>query len=212
MTQGLKKAVIDTALKLKEYHLISLSGGNVSLRLEDGNILVTPSGMDYEAMVESDVLLMDPQGNILEGGRRPSVDTVALLYIYEHLPKVNSIIHTHQVYATAVGLIEDVLPAAVTTLANVTLGEVNVTQYSSAASVDMGIQTVEYLNDKRAVILKNHGVITVGEDLKQALYAAVYLEDAAKTYLVAKMAGKPSILNSMQVHEAVEAFKGCGQK
>ncbi len=212
MTQGLKKAVIDTALKLKEYHLISLSGGNVSLRLKDGNILVTPSGMDYEAMVESDVLLMDPQGNILEGGRRPSVDTVALLYIYEHLPKVNSIIHTHQVYATAVGLIEDVLPAAVTTLANVTLGEVNVTQYSSAASVDMGIQTVEYLNDKRAVILKNHGVITVGEDLKQALYAAVYLEDAAKTYLVAKMAGKPSILNSMQVHEAVEAFKGCGQK
>ncbi|WP_066644523.1 class II aldolase/adducin family protein [Christensenella timonensis] len=212
MTQGLKKAVIDTALKLKEYHLISLSGGNVSLRLEDGNILVTPSGMDYEAMVESDVLLMDPQGNILGGGRRPSVDTVALLYIYEHLPKVNSIIHTHQVYATAVGLIEDVLPAAVTTLANVTLGEVNVTQYSSAASVDMGIQTVEYLNDKRAVILKNHGVITVGEDLKQALYAAVYLEDAAKTYLVAKMAGKPSILNSMQVHEAVEAFKGCGQK
>lgn len=212
MTQKLKKGVIETALKLKEYRLISLSGGNVSLRLEDGNILVTPSGMDYESMVESDILLMDPKGNIIEGKRKPSVDTVALLYIYEHLPQVNSIIHTHQVYATAVGLIEDVLPAAVTTLANVTLGEVNVTQYSSAASVDMGIQTVQHLNDKRAVILKNHGVITVGETLKQALYAAVYLEDAAKTYLVAKMAGKPSILNSMQVHEAVEAFKGCGQK
>ncbi|MEA4853709.1 MAG: class II aldolase/adducin family protein [Christensenella sp.] len=212
MYEKLKKEIIETGIKLKEYRLIALAGGNVSARTEDGNILVTPSGMDYDSLSEDDIIVVDAEGNVLESSRKPSVDTIALLYIYNHLSNVNAIIHTHQVYATAVGLIEDVLPAAVTTLANVTLGEVNVAQYSSAASIDMGIQTVKYLNEKRAVILKNHGVITVGEDLKQAVYAAVYLEDAAKTYLIAKMAGKPCVLNSMQVHEAVEAFKGCGQK
>ena len=212
MYETIKREIIDTALKLKEYKLIALAGGNVSFRTEDGRILVTPSGMYYEGMVEDDILVMDIEGNIVEGSRKPSVDTVALLYIFKQMPEVNAVIHTHQVYATAVGLIENKLPAAVTTLPNVTLGEVNVTDYSSAASLEMGIQAVKHINGKRAVILKHHGVITVGETLKQALYAAVYMEDAAKTYLVAKMAGNPAILTEEQVQEAVEAFKNVGQK
>lgn len=212
MYNSIKREIIDTALKLKEYNLIALSGGNVSVRTEEGHILITPSGMSYEGMVEDDIIVLDIEGKIIEGTRRPSVDTEPILYIYKNMPHVNAVIHTHQVYATAAGLIGDQLPAAVTTLPNATLGPVNVAPFSSAASLEMGIQTVRHIEGKRAIILKNHGVITVGETLKKALYAAVYMEDAAKTYLMAKMVGNPVILTQAQVDEAVEVFEHYGQK
>lgn len=212
MYNNIKRDIIDTALKLKEYNLIALSGGNVSVRTEEGHILITPSGMSYEGMVEDDIIVMDIDGKIIEGTRRPSVDTEPILYIYKNMPHVNAVIHTHQVYATAAGLVGDQLPAAVTTLPNATLGPVNVAPFSSAASLEMGIQTVKHIDGKRAIILKNHGVITVGETLKKALYAAVYMEDAAKTYLMARMVGNPVILTQAQVDEAVEVFEHYGQK
>lgn len=207
-----KRMVIHTALEIKQSGLISLSGGNVSMRMPNGHILITPSGTSYETMRERDVVVVDSKGNRIEGKLRESVDTVALLYIYEHMPKVNAIIHTHQPYATAVGLLGDVFPAAVTTLANVTLGEVNVAPYCSAASLDMGVQTVNYIGERRAVILKHHGVITIGKDLKEALYAAVYMEDAAKTYLAAKAAGEPAIMTQEQTQDAVNIHKTYGQQ
>ncbi|MGI5918403.1 MAG: class II aldolase/adducin family protein [Christensenellales bacterium] len=205
-----KQAVIDTALTIKEYGLVALAGGNVSMRLPNGEILVTPSGMYYEIMKPEDILLMDIDGNIKEGVLKPSVDTVALLYIYKHMPHVNAIIHTHQVYATAVGLIEDKLPAVTTTLSNVTLGEVNVAPYSSPASLNMGIETVKHIGNRRAVILKHHGVVTVGVNLKEAMYAAIYMEETAKAYLAAKAAGVPACLTQEQSDHAAEIFKDVG--
>lgn len=205
-----KQNVIDVGKKLHEYRLISLSGGNVSLRIGD-HVLVTPSGMGYDTLSAEDIPVVDLQGNVIEGTRRPSVDTVALLYVFNNLPHVRAAIHTHQVYATAVGLVADELPAAVTTLVNATMGPVKVAPYSSAASLDMGVKAVENLNGTRAVILKHHGVLTVGESLKEALYAAVYLEDAAKTYCVARSMGTPVGLSPQQVEEAAETFKDYGQ-
>lgn len=214
MYEAEKKEIIKTALMLKEYRLIALSGGNVSIRTKSGHVVVTPSGMLYETMVPEDVVVIDMEGNTIEGTRKVSVDTEAILYILKNMPEVNAVIHTHQVYASAVGLVEDVMPAAVTTLPNACLGPVTVAPYSSTASLEMGITSVKYLNKKRAVILKNHGVITVGGTLKEALYAAVYLEDAAKTYIMAKAIGKPSILSEEQVEVAVSKFKpeNYGQK
>ena len=210
MYESERKQIIDVGIALDRYRLISLSGGNVSMRI-GGHILVTPSGMAYETLVPADVVVMDPKGKIIEGERRPSVDTVALLHIYNHMPDVNAIIHTHQPYATAVGLVMDELPGFCTTLVNATLGSVTVAPYSSAASLDMGVRTVEYIGDRRAVILRNHGVITVGPTLKDALYAAVYLEDAARTYSAACSMGVPRGLTPAQIDEAVETFRHYGQ-
>ncbi len=207
-----KREIINAGLALKEYNLIALSGGNVSMRMADGNILVTPSGMAYDGMVEDDVVVVDPAGTVIEGERRPSVDSLALLHIYKNMDRVNAIIHTHQVYATAISLVFDKVPNAVTTLANACAGEVNVAPFSSAASLQMGIETVDHIGNSNAVILKNHGVITVGGTLKEALYAAVYLEDAVKTYFVAKSMGEPTLLTDAQFQEAIDVFKDYGQK
>ena len=127
------------------------------------------------------------------------------------MPEVNSVIHTHQPYATAVGLIGDFLPSCTTTLCNVCLGPVNVAPYSSPASIDLGISTVKNINGKRAVILKFHGVIAVGPTLKDAVYSAIYLEDSAKCYLAAKAAGAVCLLNDEETEQCVEVHKSYGQ-
>src|SRR5699024_7081993 len=199
--------------KLDRYQLITLSGGNISYRTNSGEILMTPSGMIYEELDTNDIIVMNSGGNILESERKPSVDNEAIRYIFKERSDINAIIHTHQPYATAIGLVSDEITCNLTTLANAVKGSVKVAPYSSAASIDMGIQTVENLGGQLAVVLKHHGVITVGENLKQALYAAVYLEEAAKTLIMARAYGGGRIdkLTDLQVQEAVNVFKNYGQ-
>ncbi len=211
MLEDVKKKIIKAGMNLDRYGLIALSGGNVSVRVPSGEILVTPSGMIYEEMEPDDVLVMDLEGNIIEGDRKPSSDTDGILYIFKERPDLNAVIHTHQPYATAISLIEDEFRADLTTLANVAMGNVKVTPYSSPGSVEMGIDTVKYLGDSLAVILAHHGVMTVGTSLKQALYCAVYMEESAKGYLAARACGDIKHLTDNQIQQAAEVFKFCGQ-
>lgn len=212
MYQKHKQEIIETGIKLDRYGLIALSGGNVSLRVDENRVLVTPSGMIYENLEPDDIILMDLKGQIIEGERKASVDSLALLYIYNKLPDINSVIHTHQPYATAVGLVEDEFKCNLTTLANAAKGSVTVAPFSSAASKEMGIETVNNLNGKLAVILKHHGVVGVGSSLKEALYACIYLEEAAKTYSIAKSMNKNvAMMTEKQIAEAVKIFDYYGQ-
>lgn len=212
MYQKHKQEIIETGIKLDRYGLIALSGGNVSLRVDENRVLVTPSGMIYENLEPDDIILMDLKGQIIEGERKASVDSSALLYIYNKLPDINSVIHTHQPYATAVGLVEDEFKCNLTTLANAAKGSVTVAPFSSAASKEMGIETVNNLNGKLAVILKHHGVVGVGSSLKEALYACIYLEEAAKTYSIAKSMNKNvEMMTEKQIAEAVKIFDYYGQ-
>ena len=177
MFEETKRQIIKAGMSLDRYVLIALSGGNVSVRMPSGEILVTPSGMIYEDLVEDDILVMDLQGKIIEGTRKPSSDTEAILYIFREMPEVTAVIHT------------------------------------SAGSIDMGIDTVKYIGDSLAIIMAHHGVMTVGKDkgLKQALYAAVYLEEAAKCYLAAKACGEMKQMTPEQIQQSIEVFKYYGQ-
>ena len=206
-----KQEMIEAALEMKRNNLITLAGGNVSLREPNGDIIITPSGMSYEIMTPDDMLVFDKDKNIIEGTRKTSVDTPALFHIYDNMPWVNAILHTHQPYATAVGLIADELPACLTTLANATRGAVTVAPYAPPGDLSMGIQAVDYIGDKLAVILKHHGVIAVGKDLHEALYAAVYLETSSQTFLAASAVRDVALLTPEQNEECIEAWKRVGQ-
>lgn len=211
MYQKEKNEVIKAGITLDRYELIALSGGNISVRVGD-HVLVTPSGMIYEDMIEDDVLVVDLDGNIVEGTRKPSVDTSALLFILRSDENIKAVIHTHQPYATAVGLVTDELPCNLTTMANAVMGSVRVAPYSSAATEQMGIEAADYLDGRLAVILKHHGVIAVGNSLKQALYACIYLEEASKTYAIARsLGGNMAMLTDDQICQAVDVFKFYGQ-
>ncbi|WP_028263692.1 class II aldolase/adducin family protein [Atopobium fossor] len=207
-----KQEILNAALKLDRYGLIALSGGNVSSRMSNGLILVTPSGMIYDEMTFEDVLVVDIDGNIIEGTRKASVDTEALLYIFKKMPQVNAVIHTHQPYATGLGLVMDEIPCNLSTMANAVEGTCHVAKYGDPGSLSMGVEAVNAIGDRLAVVLKHHGVIAVGRDLRQALFSCVYLEEAAKTVSVALSTGLPMAeMTPEQIEEAVAVFHRYGQ-
>ncbi len=185
-----KRALIDCALEMKACRLITLCGGNVCARLESGNIAVTPSGLDYETMNTDDIVVVTPEGQVVEGTRRPTSDLDAILYIFEQFPWVNATIHTHQPYATALGLVADEFPACLVSQIDALRGSVPVAPFTPSSDKGMGVLTVEHYNGSLAVILRGHGVMAFAPDLQQALYAAVYLEEAAQTYLAALATGR----------------------
>lgn len=184
-----KKQVLDAALEIRRCSLVSLSGGNISMCVGEDRYLVTPSGMIYEQMVPEDVCLIDGTCRVVEGNRKPSSDSSALVYLFEHMPKVQAVIHTHQPWATAAGFAADEIPDFLVTIMDACRNPVRVAPFTPSSAVGMGKLAVEYAGDSLAVILKHHGVITWGGDLQEALYAAVYLEEAAKTYVLAKAMG-----------------------
>jgi len=184
-----KKLVLSAALEIKENKLISLSGGNVSMRVGKAKYLVTPSGMVYEDMTPEDVVLIDDGCRVIEGRRKPSSDSAALVYMFCHMPDINAIIHTHQPYATAAGFVTDELPEFLVTLMDANKNAVRVAPFTPSSDIGMGMLAVEYAGNSLAVILKHHGVLAFGVDMQEALYSAVYLEEAAKTYILAKATG-----------------------
>lgn len=207
-----KKAVLDAALEIKRNHLVALCGGNISVRLPDNTFLVTPSGMIYEDMVPEDVVRVDGTAAVIEGSRRPSSDTPALLYIFQKLPWVNAVIHTHQPWATAAGLVTDILPACLVTQIDANRSDVHVAPFTPSGEKQMGVLTVDYSYDAWAVILKHHGVMAYGPTLKDALFSAVYLEEAAQTYMIARAVGPIPKLDPALVAAEADSWNHYGQQ
>ncbi len=190
MYEAEKQQLIDCARAMERYGLVVLSGGNVSMRMPCGNFLVTPSAMGYDTMTVDDVVLINDRGETVEGFRRPTSDKSAILYLFRHRPDIQVVLHTHQPYATAVGLVCDQLPANLVTVIDELNAPVQVAPFTPSSDEGMGILAVEYAGDARAVILKHHGAMAFGNSIEQALSAAVYLEEASKSYLAALSTGR----------------------
>ena len=207
-----KQELINTARKMETYNLVKMSGGNVSLKVEDNLVLVTPSAMPYDTMKVDDIVVVDLKGNIVEGKRRPTSDLKAILYILNNMKNVNAVIHTHQPCAIAFSLIENKLPVISTTMVDEIKGEVNVAPFTISSDEGMGIETVKYANNSLCVILKNHGIMAFGKDLEQALSAATYLEESCNIYLKALSTGKDiTVLTKEQIEEEDKPRGNYGQ-
>ena len=205
--EKLRQDLIDTARKMEQYNLIRMSGGNVALRVED-MILVTPTAMAYDTMIPEDIVVVDCEGRVIEGKRKPTSDLKAILYILNHMPEVNAVIHTHQPKAVALSLITDKLPLISTTMVDEVKDEVNVAPFTISSDEGMGIQTVEYATRALCVILKNHGIMAFGKDLEQALSAAIYLEESCEVYISALATGKDITVLTKEQAEAEDAPRG----
>ena len=205
--EKLRQDMIDTARKMEQYNLIRMSGGNVALRVVD-MILVTPTAMAYDTMIPEDIIVVDCEGRVIEGKRKPTSDLKAILYILNHMPEVNAVIHTHQPKAVALSLITDKLPLISTTMVDEVKDEVNVAPFTISSDEGMGIQTVEYATRALCVILKNHGIMAFGKDLEQALSAAIYLEESCEVYMSALATGKDITVLTKEQAEAEDAPRG----
>lgn len=204
-----RQEIIDCARKLEKYGLVVFSGGNVSMRMADGSFLVTPSAMQYDSMLPEDIVLVDAAGNSIEGGRRPTSDLQAILHIFKNMPEINVVLHTHQSKAVAVSMITDKLPVISTTMVDELKGEVPVAPFTISSDIGMGISVVEHAKAALAVILRQHGAITFGTGLEQALSAAVYLEETCQLYLSVLAAGRDVLILTEEQIKAEERPRGC---
>ena len=135
LLEKLRKEVLQASLDLLNYNLVTLTGGNVSGRDEQtGYIAITPSGMDYRNLTPSDIVIVDVDGNIIDGKWKASVDLSDHLYIYKHREDINSIIHTHSTYSSCFAILNEPIECASTTLANEVGGSVPVAKFSPPTS------------------------------------------------------------------------------
>jgi L-ribulose-5-phosphate 4-epimerase len=185
-----REQVIKYALKAQDMGLIALTFGNFSLRdPETGYICITPSGMDYEDLDPSDVVVVDEQGKVIDGARTPSIETPMHTMVYRKRKDVFGVVHTHSVFATAWASCDVKFPLIAAELAALVGEPVKTAPYQRMGTVELAEIVTETLQDKYAVLMANHGLLAVGPNMKTAFSHAVIVEEAAKITFYAQMLG-----------------------
>ena len=196
--------------------LVQWTSGNVSERLSDGkSFIIKPSGVSYDDLQPSMMVICDLNGNVLEGDLAPSSDTAAHAYVYKHMSSVNGVVHTHSNYATAWAAIHEPIPCALTAMADEFGGDIPLGPFALIGNDDIGKGIVETLTGHRspAVLMKNHGVFTIGKDAQAAVKAAVMCEDVAKTMWIAQTMGKIKRIDQKSIDSLYSRYQNVyGQK
>lgn len=185
--------------------LVVWTGGNISQRVEDG-FLIKPSGVAYSALDADAMVLCDFDGNLVEGEHAPSSDTAAHAYVYRNMPEVGGQVHTHSNYACGFAAAGQPIPCILTAIADEFGGDIPVGPFAIIGDDSIGRGIVETLSGHRspAVLMRQHGVFTIGKDARSALKAAIMCEDNAKSAFIALQLGQPERLPQ----EAIDALFG----
>ena len=210
LLQALREQVIDTGLSISKSGLVQSTQGNISaVDRKQGLMVITPSGMHYDMMSAEDIVVTDLFGNVVEGERNPSTELPVHAYILRERDDVNAIVHTHSPYATALTLVDQEIPPVMIQLAEAVGGSVPIAPYTAGGQVRLGEVAMEAMQDKNAVLLKNHGVIAVGPTLSRALFVASMVEDTARVYWIAAVMGRgePARLTDTAAAGVLERFK-----
>jgi L-ribulose-5-phosphate 4-epimerase len=191
--------------ELPRYGLVVWTSGNLSARVPDADLMVIkPSGVPYEELTPDAMVLCDLNGDPAEGTLAPSSDAATHGYIYRHLPEVGGIAHTHSPYATAWAVRGEPIPCVMTAMADEFGGEIPVGPFELIGSEAIGRGVVETIGSHRspAVLMRGHGVFTLGAGPREAIKAAVVCEDAARIVFLARQLGPVEPLE----HENVDAL------
>lgn len=192
MLEKLKEELVQLHLELPKNNLVVWTGGNVSARdPEAGWIAIKASGIRYEEMRPEHMVVMDLDGNMIEGNYKPSSDVHSHLYIYKHRPDVNGVVHTHSAYATAFAAVNKPIPVVLTAIADEFGGPIPCGGFALIGDEAIGKIVIESIGRSPAVLLKNHGVFTIGKDARSAVKAAVMTEENARTVWLAMQIGVP---------------------
>jgi len=207
MLEELKELICRLNQELPRKRLVAWTSGNVSGRdPRTGYVATKPSGVLYEDLTPDKIVLVDLQGKVVEGAMKPSVDTATHLYVYRHMPQVNGVVHTHSNYATAFAALNRAIPVYLTAIADEFGCEIPCGAYAPIGEEDIGKEIVKSIGDSPAILMKNHGVFTVGPDPLEALKAAVTVEDVAKTVFLALLLGTPDEIPPEEVRRAHERY------
>ncbi|MEV4413189.1 L-ribulose-5-phosphate 4-epimerase [Catellatospora sp. NPDC049609] len=192
--QQIRESVAALHAELTRYGLVAWTAGNVSARVPGKDLMVIkPSGVSYDDLSPANMIVCDLHGDVVEGDLSPSSDTAAHAYVYRAMPEVGGVVHTHSGYATAWAARGEPIPCHLTAQADEFGGEIPIGPFALIGGDDIGKGIVATLAGHRspAVLMRNHGVFTIGRDARAAVKAAVMCEDVARTAHLARMLGEP---------------------
>lgn len=204
-----KKEVFKTTLNLVKNNLIRLSSGNISVRLPDENIAITPSAVLYAEMKPEDIVIMDLNGNAVDGDHKPSSEKSLHLALLQSRDDIQAVVHTHSVYAIAFSSVEMQLPLICLELISVG-GPIPVAEYCCPGTAKVGEVAAGFFASRpilKGLLMKNHGMVAVGSNLQEAYQNAYNLETGAEIYHLALQTGKiPNILSDKEVQEIIDTY------
>lgn len=212
MKNGWQNEVYETTMALYNERLINTSAGNVSMRCPGSDwIAITPTGVRYDEFEEEDIVFLHTTEDRREGDRKPSTELLLHLGIYQNLPNINGIVHTHSPYALTFAALGESIPMV--TIEGLQCGAniVPVTKrFAIPGSQDLVLSVLELMEDQKdikALLLMNHGLITFGETLLEALSLAESIEKEAQVYYQARLLGTPNIISEEDRRLIIENYK-----
>ena len=205
--QVAKQQVAEVARRMAELDLVSGTSGNVSARLSDGLMAITPMGKSYEGMTADDIVVVDGDLNPVEGDLMPSSESLLHVAIYAARPDVGGIVHTHAVYSSAVAAAGLAIPPIVDEMVVNLGGEVRVSKYAPPASETVAERVCDALGNRDAALIRNHGAVAVGRDPEAALKASILTERAAKIFVLSSILGSPTTLPDEVVASEAAIFE-----
>lgn len=209
LLSGLRAAVCEGNLALPRAGLVTWTSGNVSARdATTGYIVIKPSGVPYEGMSPEHMVILDSEGRVVEGNLNPSVDAPAHLYVYRHRSDVQAVVHTHSTFATAFAAVGRPIPVYLTAIADEFGGAIPVGGYAQIGGEEIGAEIVRAIGSGRVILMKSHGVFTIGPDVASAVKAAVMVEDVARTVFYALQLGQLEEIPPAEVERAYRRYVG----
>ncbi|MBN1440118.1 MAG: L-ribulose-5-phosphate 4-epimerase [Anaerolineales bacterium] len=214
MLDQLRQDVCRWNKELPKNNLVAWTSGNVSGRdPETGLVVIKPSGIRYEDLTPAGMVVVDPDGKVIEGTHKPSSDTFAHTYVYRHRPDIHGVVHTHSTFATAWAAAGKPIPAVLTAICDEFGGPIPVGAYAKIGGDEIGREILRSIGASPAILMKNHGVFAIGKTPEAAVKAAVMAEDAARTAFYALQVGTPDEIPAEEIARAHRRYlEEYGQK
>ena len=204
--ERLKDEICRLGRRIYEKGFVAASDGNLSVRVEPGRFLCTPSGVCKGAMKPADIATVDEAGKQLAGEKPRTSEILLHLEIYRHLPQVNAVAHAHPPHATAYAVAGTAPPVGVLSEVELFLGPVPMVQYHTPGSPELAQAVVPHLKNKaNTLLLANHGAVACGGDLQQACFHLETLETYCQVLLLAGRIGGPRTLSAVQIDQLLQA-------
>ena len=205
-----RSSVAQLHAELLRWGLVVWTAGNASARVPGEDLFVIkPSGVSYDELTPQSMIVCDLDGHVVDGHHSPSSDTAAHAYVYRAMPDVGGIVHTHSTYATAWAARGEAIPCVLTAMAYEFGGEIPVGPFALIGNDDIGRGIVETLRGHRspAVLMRSHGVFTIGPDATAAVKAAVMCEDVARTVHLARALGEPLTIEPADIDRLYDRYR-----
>jgi len=209
--QEIREALLATARQMIACGLVEGTAGNVSARLPSGNVVLTPSSVDYDTMTLEDLVVTDPEGKVLEGTRTPTTEKSLHLACLRKHPDIGAVMHCHALFATMFAVVRQPIPCVIEEFDVYVGGEVPVAEYRLTGSEELAEEVSGLLGDRGAVLMANHGLLCVGKHPADVLKVAKLVERTAQIIWGARLLGEPVPLPDSTLEMFAPVYKLVGR-